>query len=425
MDFLVPLLAADGPSLNFIGQMIQGLYGGISLFGLTIIVFTLILKAITLPIEIWQRSTAFKNAEKMKLMKPMIEKIEKAYGDNKRGAQAEKQKLFKKYKYSMVAGCLPMILTMAIFIFMMTGLSSYTAKANYDQFADRQQVYHSTVFDGFREGFYEKEDGTPLKYKEKYDAFFDGTIPEGKETDYQNADGEWLFWVNSSPVNADGDKLPHLSEDSIRAFFVIPTSPGTEEYLFVPDDFAVLRDRAQEKAAKFAEDNLEGFLWIENIWRPDSWANVFANYDEFSNGQIGMAGVKGADRTEYEHIYEGIDKLNLGYGKAGWNGLLLLPLLSLVTQFFSMRISMSAQSGMKASEMKDSKDPAMQSQKMMMWLMPIMMVAFSLFYTAAFALYIVCNAILSIVSNLAITAVIKARYKKKPIQVVEEVSYRR
>ena len=88
------------PDLNWIGQLVQGLYEWIGSYGWTVVLFTVILKLITLPIEFWQRCTTKKNAVKMEQMRPMMAKIDKAYGDNKRGAQIEKNKLMKKFGYS-------------------------------------------------------------------------------------------------------------------------------------------------------------------------------------------------------------------------------------------------------------------------------------------------------------------------------------
>jgi YidC/Oxa1 family membrane protein insertase len=381
MDFIVPILAdIAGPTLNFIGKMIDGLNGAVGSFGWTIILFTLILKAITLPIEFWQRYSAQKNKEKMTQMKPMIEKIDKAYGDNKRGAQAEKNKLYKKYGYSIVAGCLPSLVTMAIFIFMLTGLSSYTAYTNYNQYKDLNEKYYAMYYDTFRS-----------EYAEKYNL------------------------------------APTVTDEQIKSFeseLIAPTDPDSD-YVFSQEDRNALIASTQTQIGNYSRENRESFMWMKNIWRPDTWSKVMPTYKDFSSGTLGMTAVKGFDEQEYQIIYDGVLKQADTYGKDGsWNGLMLLPILSLVSQFFSMRLSLRAQAG--GGSIQNATDPAVQSQKLMQWMMPVMMVFFTLFYTGAFALYIVSNAILSILSTLLMTPLIKRLRKNKQIKIIkEDVSYRR
>ena len=363
--------------------MIRGIYEAVGSFGWTIILFTLILKAITLPIEIWQRSVSHKNAQKMKIMRPMIEKIDKAYGENKRGAQAEKNKLFKKNGYSQVAGCIPTLITMAIFIFMMIGLSGYTAHTNASQYVQLQTEYYSTIETEFQS-----------KYAVKY------------------------------------GKPGNFSFNEIDDFRLEKNAEG--KYVFEDEDYKALIEAAQKAVGEKANDLRENFLWIKNIWRPDTWEKVMADYKQFSGGTLGMRAVPGVAEGEYNIIYEGVlEAAGKTEGMGSWNGLLLLPLLSLITQFLSMHVTMKAQAGAVPTPTGAAGDPAAQSQKMMKWMMPIMMVSFTLFYTAAFALYISSNAILSIISNLTMTPIIKRRHDKKPPSKTakgggkNEVSYRR
>ena len=366
MDTLITLLMIDLPKITWIGTLVQGLFNAIGNYGWTIIVFTLILKAIVLPIEFVQRYFTQKNQVIMKEIQPMVEKIDKAYGDNKRGAQNEKRKLFKKHGYSVFAGCIPMILTMTIFIIMFTGLNSYTAYANAEYYIKIETKYRETIVEEFNELGY-----SYANYKEIVDHYSTNAIGEQEAKDYE-----------------------------------------------------IVLNNTQIAVGKYAEDERQGFIWIKNIWRPDTWAKVMPDADEFAKGSIGMPGVSGVDKEEYTVIHEGVLANAGGYGKAGWNGLLILPLLSLLTQFLSMKITMRAQSG--GDKKIATSDPTMQSAKYMQFLMPIMMTVFVLFYTAAFGLYIVSNAVLSILANLGMTPLVKKIVKKQKEKKTDNtVSYRR
>ncbi len=58
-----------------------------------------------------------------------------------------------------------------------------------------------------------------------------------------------------------------------------------------------------------------------------------------------------------------------------------------------------------------------QQQKMMMWMMPIMMAFFSFLYTAAFSIYIVLSSFISIGTTLGINAIVDKQYKNaKPTE---------
>ena len=54
-----------------------------------------------------------------------------------------------------------------------------------------------------------------------------------------------------------------------------------------------------------------------------------------------------------------------------------------------------------------------QTQKMMKWMMPIMMAFFSFMYTAAFSLYIIISNVLSIGTTYGINFIVDRRFKKK------------
>ena len=74
----------DNPyNLNFIGNFIRWLVESLPNMGLGVIVFTIILKLITLPADIWSRVSMKKNNLKMERMRPQLEKLQRQYANNK------------------------------------------------------------------------------------------------------------------------------------------------------------------------------------------------------------------------------------------------------------------------------------------------------------------------------------------------------
>lgn len=323
------------PDLNWVGKLVEGLYGAIGNYGWTVVLFTVILKVITLPLDFWQRCSAKKNAVKMEQMKPMLAKIDKAYGDNKKGAQAEKQKLMKKFGYSMFSSCLPMLVTLVIFIVMFSGLTSYSSHSNVKEYNELVNSYHYAIIVSSNENGLEIPDNLKFALEGEYKA---GTWDDEKEVALTAFKNDIIEKVKSGEI----------------------TNEKYNEIL----------NGAKPYVDKFAYQNRESFLWIKNIWRPDTWQSVMPGYNDFVNGSIGVTGIPETDRIkvdkgEYEIIYDAVakGKLSGGYAGEAWNGLLILPVLSALLSFLSAKITQKTTQA--------TADPAMQgSGKAMAIMMP-------------------------------------------------------
>lgn len=106
---------------HFIAKFIKILNEGIGNFGWTVVAFTVILKLILSPLDIWQKIIARKNSKAMERMKPQLEAMQEKYGDDKQRYQQEQMALYKKEKYSMLGSCLPTIVTLVVFIIIFAG----------------------------------------------------------------------------------------------------------------------------------------------------------------------------------------------------------------------------------------------------------------------------------------------------------------
>lgn len=78
---------------------------------LTIIISTLIIKAITIIGDIKSR----KSSMKMSAIQPQLDKLRKKYENDPQRLQRESSKLMKENNVSMFGGCLPMLFTMPLF----------------------------------------------------------------------------------------------------------------------------------------------------------------------------------------------------------------------------------------------------------------------------------------------------------------------
>ncbi len=127
---------------HFIAKFMVLLNDGIGNFGWTVIAFTVILKLILSPLDIWQKVIARKNSKAMERMKPQLEALQAKYGDDKQRYQQEQMALYKKEKYSMLGSCLPTIVTLVVFFIIFAG---FRQMVGYQFASDYQKCY--TTYD--------------------------------------------------------------------------------------------------------------------------------------------------------------------------------------------------------------------------------------------------------------------------------------
>lgn len=131
--------------LDWIGNIIKSLIEGVGSIGVGIIVFTLILKLITLPFDIMSRVSNKKNSLKMKRMRPQLEKLQRQYANDKELYNQKMRALYKKEGYSMFSTCLPTIITMVIFILVIGQFSAYSRYANLSLINSLSNAYTDAV----------------------------------------------------------------------------------------------------------------------------------------------------------------------------------------------------------------------------------------------------------------------------------------
>ena len=99
-------------SRHIIRPLFNFLAGFIGSYGLIIFILTLIVKLMTYPLQ----HKMMLSSVKMSLLKPELDKMREKYKDNPQAMQMEQFKMFNMYGVSPLGGCLPMLLTMPIWI---------------------------------------------------------------------------------------------------------------------------------------------------------------------------------------------------------------------------------------------------------------------------------------------------------------------
>ena len=340
----------------------NALGGGVASFGWTVVLFTVVLRLILSPLDIWQKVIARKNNKAMERMKPQLEVLQARYADDKQRLEQEQMARYKKEKYSTMGMCLPTIVTFVVFF---------------------------VVFAGFRQmvGYQFAKD-----YKEcvkTYNASISEQIEQNKDKGFIVDNGDGKYDIDD----------------------VAKTEAGAEFY-------AKAKKNAQHAVYEvyYSEDQvtIRSFLWIKNIFVSDNWAQAVPDFATVT-GQKGMATSKltGITIDEYNDVMAEVLGTG-GYGKDGkWNGLLILPVLSIALSLLSTKLLSGSQAQPPApaqdaqGEGAEKAKAQQQSMKMMQYVMPIMMGVFALFYSGAFALYMFTSSLCAILFQLTFNLIAK------------------
>ncbi len=92
--------------------LMQVFYGFLANWGVAIILLTIVVKLLTLPLTHKQ----YKSMAAMKKLQPELKALQAKYAEDKPRLQQEMMKLYKENKVNPLAGCLPMLLMMPIYV---------------------------------------------------------------------------------------------------------------------------------------------------------------------------------------------------------------------------------------------------------------------------------------------------------------------
>ncbi|MBO5955140.1 MAG: membrane protein insertase YidC [Clostridia bacterium] len=118
-------------------------------YGWAIIVFTIALKLIMSPLDIYQRISSKKQQKFMSVMQPELQAIQAKYANDRNKLNQETAKVYKKYNFSMGGMCVSMLLTMGVsmlvFFTLFSSLRSYGNNKLYDSYARLDNAYTKTI----------------------------------------------------------------------------------------------------------------------------------------------------------------------------------------------------------------------------------------------------------------------------------------
>lgn len=335
MDSIISGLLATMPT-GLWEKIIVAFENAFGSFALSIIVLTVIIKLVMSPIDFFNRRTNKKMATMQQKVKGQVEALNKKYANDKKTLNQKLGELYQREKINPMGSCFTMLinlgLTFAIFITLLNGMNAMASYKIATEFETLQTEYVAS---------YVSENGGNI-----YDE-----------------------------ITANPDKsIYEICKPYMEQMNAIENEETKNGVLAI----------ANENVAKKHKEIKEGFLWIDNIWIADSpFQNSIPSFDSYA----GTARLTKEQKTdEYRQIYEQImNPLRETNGRA--NGYFILLILCAGLSFLNQWLMMKKQK---------EENPQAPTNKAMLFIMPIFMGIFTLFYTTMFALYLVSSQLVSI-----------------------------
>ena len=318
-------------------SIIFGMEKGLKNYALALILVTVIIKLIMVPFDFINKYTSKKSTRKQAEMKPELDRLNAKHGNDKNTLNQKTMELYKSHNYNVMGTCFGMLIylvfTMVVFWTLFSSLNGISSYKIGDQYLQVRQEY---------------------------------------------------FAVYGIDVNA-------LDDETTAYSAYTQAIAGKSE-----TELAELKALADEKALAKYDATKESFLWIENIWLPDTATNPVMKYKNF------------LDKSKLSEDAITEDEYNLIMGnikdsERSFNGIFVLALLAAGINFLSTFVNSLIS---KKKAMKQGIDPkltANNTNKIMTIIMPLIMGIFTLFYNAAFGLYIVAGALIALITSPLVT----------------------
>ena len=349
----------------------------------------------------------------------------------------------------MFGACLPTIVTLVIFIVAINAFSSYSRFQNRKYFYEMSCAYNSVIYAGF-------------EVDEEY-------ISLGEEGKLVFNDlkiiNEVEDMAGSTTVTSNGYEI-NIAVNGSAGWYTVSTSKGYaeykryftqkgEEFAFSGGEYTVkegalsttelkteknnnlknsegddyiaakakedsltelkfLQDIGSLKSAENFRANDSSFLWVKNIWVSDVAFKhpVESSWDTFKSTYSYEEEESSMTAEKYGLLIK-----NLEDEQSAPNGYFILVALTALSSLGMQLITSRSQKAQMELQTVDGQGA--QTQKIMTWMMPIMMAFFAFMYTAAFSIYIIISSVISLLTTLLINKIADKKFKK--VDTGEEV----
>ena len=476
MAFLISAVAELMKAPNGLWEwLILKVFSFISNYGWRIVFFTLCLKILLVPLDIYQRFKMRKNQKISERIKPQIEALQQQYANDQKTLSQKQMALQKSEGFSYFSSCLPMIVTLVVFFYLFSGLNNISQYKNLQQYVELYDAYtvveqdmresvtiedslnmnYNSVVKEIEDIYSKRPNADDYKLKEwdaakggeeKYNAALAAWTEEmPNEADYKT-DGVWneggeekynaalTAWEEKKPKVSDYQKVGDWDEakggeegynaavNAWQSEYSARESALVEERAKLESEY--IAPAAEAAVVKRYNEVKESFLWVQNIWAPDvPWRkailgskNFETNIANYKKYDIAVKKLK-IDKSKLSSVE--FDAMIRSYDKV--TGALVNDKNVnkvngfLILPILSVGLSFLSQfitSRLQKKSGQVTDQTAAGSMKAMMVFMPLMMGFFALQYTAMFTLYIVMNSATTIIINVITTLAMDGKDKK-------------
>lgn len=369
---------------NILGIVMSGLYSFFGMFGifnigLCIIVFTIICKMILFPITLKQQKFSKVSVK----MNPELQAIQKKYqgkrdNDSMMKQQAETMALYEKYGTSPTGSCLPLFIQMIIL------LGLYAVIISIPTYVKPISEIYQNASDEIVSVFDDYDD---LNY-----------VKGAVDNDYKDEEFDTLIKNNYDNTKTEAENNSAIYENLINLYATVkPLDDFSNGYSKSINIINSLKEVSDEKwdeiIAKEKENKNPNEYYIALYEKYKGYTDA-----DWENYKTSLTSVK-EKITGYEseisdiYTFAWID-LSKSPSDLEWFAL-IIPILSFLTQWFSMKISTANQPSMEGN-------PMATSMKMMSFTMPVISAFFCYSLPSGLGLYWVMSAVVQIIQQLFI-----------------------
>ena len=426
--------------LNWIGKIIRFLIEGVGSVGIGIILFSLVLKIIVLPFDVYQRVAMRKQNLKMKEQQARMEKLQKQYANDKNLYNQKVMEMYKENGISMFSSCLPMILSMVIFIVAINAFNSYSQYSNLQNYNTIVNTYDARIemycpelgaeTTSVEKITVENEEGEAIELLRVEDSRPDKFIYFTVPYDATYAENDYAYIKNIKKENrlhtinvAKAEQFEEINAKAEELLAAAKEEDGLTKELALKNAIVFFADQDVQNAYDTEIKGRMGFLWIKNIWATDASYKhpIESNASNFFNevqreklnvggSKISLGNMKKYTNAYTTEVYNEVTK-SLSAEKNAPNGYFVLIVLSIGTILLQQIVSMRSQKEQQKYATVDGQGAT--QQKTMLIVMTGMFAIFSFMYSSAFSIYMITSNIISLLSTLIINKLVDTNMRKK------------
>ena len=436
--------------LNWIGKIIRFLISSVGTVGVGIILFSLVLKLIVMPFDVYQRIAMRKQNRLMKENQARMEKLQKQYGNDKEKYNQKLMEMYKENGINMFSSCLPMILSMVIFIVAINGFNAYSQYSNIENYNIMLEAYNEKL-EYYCADLTEDNltiNGNVITVKDtdaSSDKYIYYTVTLGEDEQLGETIEEKLAYIESRidkeyKIDAEkayaNEEIKSLVEKAIADAEAEADESGlsseSKTEIAQTTIKAYFVAKAQDAVLVAYESeviNHTKFIWIKNIWVTDAtYKHPVLDYASFSaelqrqkfevdGSEVDLTGITNFTNAYKQETYELVTG-GLSVHKTEANGWFILIALSIATILLQQWVTNRSQKEQQQFSTVDGQGA--QQQKTTMIVMTAMFAIFSFMYSSAFSIYMITSNIFSLLSTIVINKAVDHFENKKDAQREQE-----